>query len=128
MYKKTKKRIIDNIGFLVILLVILIAVFYFITSLITKHTGLIITDFDKNFKECLKERTIFLYINSKNPLETFGDFEIKEYLHNINIFNCSRNKDFCISKNIDYFPTWFIEGKKIEGDISIDVLEELSGC
>lgn len=123
-----KKRIIKNIGVLIIVLIILVIVFYFITSIITKYTGFFIIGSNKNFESCLKEKTIFVYINSNNPEETLGNFEIKEYLENINIFNCLRDKEYCNSKSINYFPTWFIEGEKIEGDISLEVLTEASGC
>lgn len=123
-----KKRIMMNVGILIIVLIILVIVFYFITSFITKYTGFFIISADKNFETCLKEKTIIVYINSNNPEETLGNFEIKEHLENINIFNCLRNKEYCNSKNINYFPTWFIEGGKIEGDISLEVLAEASEC
>ncbi len=87
-----------------------------------------IIGFDKNFEACLKEKTILVYINSNDPEEILEDFEIKDYLENINIFNCLRNKEYCNSKNINYFPTWIIEGKTVYGNMKIEELAVIVGC
>jgi len=124
---KVLKRVLIFIGFL-IFLSLLIIIFYLVTNLITKYTGLSITDvFDNTFEKCLKNQDITLYINSYNVEETLNSFETKDYFNNIKIFNCLINKEYCIN-NINYFPSWVINGEIIEGDIALDVLEEISGC
>ncbi len=123
-----KKKVTRNVGILIIILIILFFLFYFITNIITKYTGFFIIDFDKNFETCLKEKTIILYINSNAPEKTLSNLEIKDYLENIKIFNCLRNNEYCYNKNINYFPTWFIEGKKIEGDVSLEFLADVTEC
>ncbi|MEK6873037.1 MAG: hypothetical protein AABW90_03425 [Nanoarchaeota archaeon] len=125
---KVTSKIIDNIGTLIILLIIFVTVFYFIASFITKYTGFFVINPDKNFETCLKEKTILVYINSNAPEKTLENFETKDYLEYINIFNCIRNKEYCSNKKINYFPTWFIEGKTVYGDIKIEELAVIAGC
>ena len=51
---KVTSKIIDNIGTLIILLIIFVTVFYFIASFITKYTGFFVINPDKNFETCLQ--------------------------------------------------------------------------
>lgn len=121
------KRVVATFGVLVVLIVI----FYLITSTITKTTGYFVSE-DPNkkndFEKCLKEKEIVLFINSEIPSETLKELRVSEYLSSFEIFNCLRNKEFCINNRIKSFPVFVIEGKNIDGDISVEVLEELSGC
>lgn len=128
--KKTNnkiKKILKGVLITIIVLIFLTAGFYFITNFITKYTGFFIGT-DKNFEACLKEKTIIVYINSNNPEETLENFEIKDYLENIDIFNCLRNKEYCNSKNINYFPTWITEGKTVYGNMKMEELKVIAGC
>ena len=124
----SKTKILKKVLIALIVLIFLVVIFYFITSIITKYTGFFVIDYNKNFQSCLKEKTIIVYINSNAPEKTLENFEAKDYLENINIFNCLRDKEYCNNQNINYFPTWFIDDRKIEGDISLEVLAKASGC
>ena len=53
--------------------------------------------------------------------EMFG--ENKKYL---NIIDCWYERDKC--SNIEYTPTWIINGEKYTGVQSIEELKELTGC
>ncbi len=60
--------------------------------------------------------------NSQKRL--FGDsFEF------VNFVDCDKEKSFCEENNIEYYPTWIMNGeKKAVGVQSIQKLAELSGC
>ena len=109
--------------------VVLIIGFYLITGAITKFTGYSISLDDKHdFKACLSEQDIVLYINSGDAYKTLEDIETKEYLTYVRIMNCVNNNDFCLDKGIKSFPSWIINNQKFEGDVSISELSGFSGC
>ena len=107
--------------------IILISVFFIITSSITKYTGFSVSNAD-NFKKCLNEQEIILYINTEKVSETLKDIELIQYLEYIKIKNCLIDKDICIQEDINSFPTWVIKDNKINRDITSEELSELSGC
>jgi len=121
-----KKRVFTSL----LIIIFLTLIFYFITETITKKTGYFILETEKtnDFKNCLLDKNITLYINSYSPEETINKIKIYEYIDSVKIFNCYRNKDFCLSKGINTFPAWIINNKKIERDITFSELEELTGC
>ena len=108
--------------------IILISVFFFITNSITKYTGFSVSDADNNFKKCLSEQKIVLYINTEKVSETLNDIELIQYFEYIKIKNCFRDKDTCIQDGVNSFPTWVIRNNKINRDITSEELSELSGC
>jgi hypothetical protein len=116
----------------IIIVIALVFIFYIITSTITKYTGFSISekisDNEKNFKDCLDKNNIVLYINTDDASETLELINLNNYLDNIKIFNCLKNKQSCIENEISLFPTWIINENKVEKDISILELEKLSGC
>lgn len=114
-----------------ILMILLIISLLYLTGAITRYTGYIIgekIDKDAEFKNCLSEKNIILYINTENPDVTLKEIKLNEYLSSIKIFNCLRNNDLCQEKNINNFPTWIIDDNKIENDISLEELKEYSKC
>lgn len=126
---KNKKKVLISI----LLIALLVIIFYLITNFITKYTGFSVSEgyFDKkdDFKLCLKTHDITLYINSEIPGETLKKIIAYEYLDDISIFNCIRNNQDCIKKEVNGpFPAWIINNKKIDRDISIQELSEFSGC
>ena len=123
-----KKKNITKVLISVSILVVLLIVFYFTTGFISKVTGLSISQDKDTFEECLKQKDITLFINSENSAESLKEIELFSYLKHIEIMNCLRNKDICLSKGVDFFPSWIINGKLIKNDISISELSESSGC
>jgi len=122
--EKNQKRILITIGIAVIVLI----GFFFLTKAITKYTGFSVSSKEENsFKSCLREKDVTLYINSLNSSDTLRNCNLFDYLDDIKIINCIGNKTPCIEKGITSF-SWVIEGKKIDGDISILELSQLSGC
>ena len=124
-----KRKIIIIIG--ICLLVIFAFVEYSIFS------GNVISNSDKKqnqFKACLQQQNITLYINSENSAEILRkinlvkDFEFSEYLEDIKIINCFRNKQICSDNIINEFPTWEINNKRIIKDLQFSELKEISGC
>ena len=108
--------------------IILISVFFIITSSITKYTGFSVSSAGGDFKKCLSEQEIVLYINTEKVSETLKDFELIQYFEYIDIKNCLMDKDVCIQDGVNSFPTWIIKDNKISRDITSEELSELSGC
>ncbi|MDP2925357.1 MAG: hypothetical protein Q8N99_03230 [Nanoarchaeota archaeon] len=125
---ETKKKVFATI----IGLIILVLIFYAITSAITKYTGLSIGDKglskDEHFKNCIKDKEIELYLNSDDISSSIGSLILKDYLDDIDMFNCLRNNEECLRKGVNNFPTWELQGKRIERDISLGELMDFSGC
>ena len=108
--------------------VVLISVFFVITSSITKYTGFSVSNANEDFKSCLEEQKIILYINTEKVSETLKDIALIQYFEYIKIKNCFRDNNVCIEDGIDSFPTWVIKNNKINRDITSGELASLSGC
>ena len=115
----------------VIIGIVLIIAFYFITNAITKYTGFFVSgigETEDDFNVCLKEQDITLYVNTEDIANTLKDIQLLDKLENFKIKNCLRNNEECSGKGINSFPTWIINKNKIDRDISLDELSEYSGC
>lgn len=121
-----KKRIFISL----IILVVLVIAFYFITYRVTQLTGHAISGQSQasDFEECLKKQDINLYINTTDTDAALKKIGLLEYMQYFKIKNCINNNQPCEDNGIDYFPTWIINNKKILGEISISELGEYSGC
>ena len=121
-----RQKVLVTAGVVIFLLV----GFTLITYSITKFTGYSVSQDAKynDYDLCLQEQDITLYINSDNSAETLNGIRLFNYLHNFKIFNCLRNNQVCLDNNVNTFPTWIINGNKIEHDIAISELSEFSGC
>jgi len=112
--------------------IILVFGFYFITNSITKHTGFVISENldnkETDFSKCLKEQDITIYVNTNSLAGTLKNIELVEYLENVNIMNCLRDNLYCLDKRVTSFPSWEINSQKINKDINLEELSELSGC
>ena len=122
MKKVKEKRVFKTIKLIIILIVIVVA-FYLIASSITRYTGLFVFN---SLENCLKNQNIILYINSYDTKKTINNLQTSEYLIDIDIINCLNARDKCNS--INSFPSWDINSKIINGDISIKELADFSGC
>jgi hypothetical protein len=124
--KKPVKRILFTLG----IGLVLIASFYVITEAITKYTGFMVITEEKisDFSNCIEEQNITLYINSQDSTQTLRKINLIEYLNHVKIKNCARDNTECIKKGIDSFPTWNINERNINKDISLIELSEISGC
>jgi hypothetical protein len=124
----SKSKVFASIGILLILVVI----FYLITNTITQTTGYLISEEsfedNKNFLKCLNEKEIFLFINSVKLEATLEEIQNKAYLGSVSVFNCATDNLFCVEKGVGDFPTWIIEENRVENDIDIYELSELTGC
>ena len=118
-----KKRILITI----VIGVILIIAFYFITGAITKYTGFAISG-ENGIGACLEKQDIRLYINSENTDEALKNTGLVQYMEYFKIQNCFRNNQPCIENGIAEYPGWIINNKKITGAISEPELAQYSGC
>jgi hypothetical protein len=107
---------------------VLVLGFYVVSKNITKYTGFSISTNKESFEDCLVSKGITLYINTPEVSKSTENLKIAEYLKDINVFNCLRNKDACDYNNINVFPTWIFRDTRMTGDISVDQLKEFSGC
>ena len=122
-----QKRILMTI----IVGIVLIIVFYFITYNITKHTGFFVSEVkspEDDFNACLKEQDITLYVNTEDLANTLKNIQVFEELENFKIKNCLRDNQECLEKGVISFPSWIINNIKMNRDISLEELSEYSGC
>ncbi|MEK6936430.1 MAG: hypothetical protein AABW67_06600 [Nanoarchaeota archaeon] len=116
-----------------IVLFVLVIGFYFVSNSITKYTGFSISEKDSAleegsiFESCLQEQDIILYINTNN-LQSLKEIQLFDYLQYFKMINCFGNNKICLDNGISSFPSWVINKNKIEKDISLDELKEISGC
>ena len=125
---KARKRVFTTATALVVLVVVL----YFVTDAITAHTGYFVTadvlNEPSDFETCLTEQDITLYINSGDSKTTLQGSEALVYLDYVKIVNCFNNNQPCVEAGIGLFPTWVINENKIEENINIFKLSDLSNC
>lgn len=121
-----QKRILITI----VIGIILVIAFYFITNAITKYTGFFVSEEskDSDFNLCLKEQDITIYVNTEDIASTLKDIQLLEELENFKIKNCLENNGECLMKGVTSFPTWIINNYMINRDISLEELSEYSGC
>ncbi len=120
-----KKRILIS----AIILVALIAVFYLVTSGITKYTGFLISENSNDeLGECLSLQSLVLYINLENSDEALKKTGLIQYMEYFKIQNCFTNNQPCLEEGVTYSPTWIINNNKVVGDITESELAEYSGC
>lgn len=121
-----RKRILISL----IILVVLVVAFYFITAEIAKPTssGYSVSEQNTEFEKCLSGKSLVLYINSENTDETLRNIVLIDYLHLFRIQNCFSNNQPCLDNNIDSFPTWIINEKRVAGELTVDELGKDSGC
>ena len=84
--------------------------------------------FATTFETCLEMQDITLYIQSEDSGKTLRGIKNFEYLDNMKFVNCLGNKDDCIANGVNDFLTWVINNEKINRDISIWELVEITGC
>ena len=108
---------------------VLVFGFFFITEAITKYTGFSISPTEENdFEICLEEQDITLYVNTADVSATLRKLELIDYLDKIKVFNCEKDNQVCLDNGVGSHPTWIINDKIITGDINLDELAEYSGC
>lgn len=127
------------------ILVLIVAGFYFITKAITQYTGYSIKEENSNledFAKCLSDKNVKMYAafwcgHCQNQERLFGEGSLdegKRLMIDNNIYvECdprgdNSQSDLCISKGIQGYPTWIINGKQYPGEMSLKRLAELSGC
>lgn len=122
---KPKQRILLTI----VIGIVLVLGFFFITDSITRHTGFSVSESkEDSFASCLKEQEISLYINTDKSAKTLKNIILFDYLQYSQITNCLSNNQECLKNNVNSFPTWIINRNKIDRDISLQELKEISGC
>ncbi|MDD5192753.1 MAG: hypothetical protein PHH54_06540 [Candidatus Nanoarchaeia archaeon] len=111
--------------------IVLVIAFYFITDSITKYTGFSVSGDDAlkdDFIKCLKEQDITLYINTNDISKTLSEIELFDYLQYFKIKNCINNNQECVNKGVNSFPAWIVNNQAISKDINFNELSEYSRC
>jgi len=118
----------------VIVLVVLVVGFYFVSNNITKYTGFSVSENNSEFKgefsifeSCLKAQDITLYVNTNN-LQSLKDIKLFDYLQDFKMINCFGDNKICLENGVSSFPSWIINKNKFDKDISLNELKEISGC
>ena len=89
--------------------------------------------FSQPLGDCLNKQreNILLYISQKYPdIDELGIMTRNLYRDDeIFVINCyNMNRNYCDEMGIKSFPTWIINGKKFERDVSESELREYSNC
>ena|SRR3989338_1783678 len=125
---KDHHRVLVSFG----VLIVLVLLFYGILSNITKYTGFFVNgEYDNNekkFARCLDEKNILLFINSAEGNDALKNLNVLDFAPQFDIYNCARDNAICLQNGVNSFPTFFINGKKAEGNLDITGLSEASGC
>lgn len=81
------------------------------------------------FAQCLAQKEVTMYgaewcVHCQNQKKLFGNsFKYVPYVE------CPENTKLCLDKGVDGYPTWiFPDGKKIEGEQTLEKLSQESGC
>lgn len=87
----------------------------------------IVHDPSEDIIKCISENSV-LYVQAGCPhcetqKQKFGD-----KLELLNIIDCTKDTEECISKGIRFIPTWIFNNTYIEGDYSIEELKEMMNC
>jgi hypothetical protein len=109
------------------LLVVLVLVFYFVANSITSFTGFIVSELDSDFENCLQKKDIVLYVDNYDVMK-LREMKTSDYLGSVKVSGCVLNKLSCIREGITVYPTWVINGEKVEGDIDLYKFADLAGC
>jgi hypothetical protein len=119
-----------NKVFLGIISAIVIVAFLFVVTemIIIPSKGFIAQDSYMDFQTCIRQKEVVLYINTNNPSQILGNLQVVSSLNHIKIKNCYNAKSECDSLGLSKFPSWIINGQKVEGDINEDILAKYSGC
>lgn len=105
-------------------LLVLVGMFYFISYSITKFTGMSIID-DDEFRDCLDVKNVKLFISGDVGVENINAVD---YLGDVEVVNCDEYSKVCEVLDVKKFPSWIIGGEKIERDVTLEELGDLSGC
>lgn len=119
-----KKRIYISLA----ILIVLVVAFYFVTNEVSKYSGYSVSETYTDFEKCLMKQNLALYINSSDTDNTIKNSGVVDYIQFFIIKNCLNNNQPCGDNNVATFPTWIINGNKIEGDLTINKLSALTGC
>jgi len=127
---ESKKKVLIAI----IILIVVLSGFWFISKIITNFTGrsitgVVVQDFSiDNFAQCLSDSGVVMYGSKycgycKKQKEMFGDsFSF------INYIECVENPDSC--SDLEGVPAWIVMGKDkvYYGVQTFESLSKISGC
>ena len=116
-----------KVGRSLLLLILLVVGLYFVANSITNYTGYIIGGDESYFESCLKGKDIVLYVENYDIVE-LKKMKTAEFLGSVEVSGCVLNKVDCLSESITSYPTWIIEGVKVQEDIDIFKLADLADC
>lgn len=81
-----------------------------------------------SFAQCLTDKGAVMYgakwcAHCQNQKKEFGkSFRFIKYVE------CPDNIELCLAKGVASYPTWILNDKKYEGEMSLEGLSEISGC
>jgi hypothetical protein len=119
-----KKRIFVSLA----ILIVLVGAFYVITNEVTKYSGYSVSETYSDYEKCLMKQQLTLYLNSDDSDSIIKNAGVVDYIQFFKIKNCKTNNSPCLDNDITNFPTWNINGNKIEGELSMSQLTSLTSC
>lgn len=120
-----KKTTNQKLRFIIISGIILVSgllIFFFISKDKNEDEKLV------SFAKCLSQKGAVMYgaywcPHCQNEKKNFGDA-----FKYINYVECTKNLNECLSLGIKGYPTWILNGKRLEGEQGLDKLAKESGC
>ena len=117
---KEKKKLIVNIAIILGVLIVLVILFS-----PNSYSGEIAS---KEFAQCITEKGAVMYGTDwckfcKKQKEMFGEnFKYVEYV------NCDEQREVCVEKGIQGYPTWHINEEVLVGVQPLEKLAYYTGC
>jgi|TARA_B100001971_G_C18122650_1_gene500293 hypothetical protein len=115
---------IKIIAISIVVLVVLVLGFYFISSGITKFTGLFVDEDilgDGRLIKCLSEKEVRVYVDKGESNNVLSELDYVDYLPYMDIFNCHNSED-CKGEGV------VIEGFTYGLDMSLEELGMVLEC
>ncbi len=117
---------------LIVIAVIILASFLFLNSLSSAPAGPARLD---DFAKCLAEKKVMMYgaywcSHCQNQKKEFGNsFQYVDYVE------CTKEPQRCLDAGVQSYPTWIFPksasdsaSPRLQGEVSLEKLAELSGC
>jgi glutaredoxin len=81
-----------------------------------------------DFAQCLTEKEAVMYGTEWCPHCQSQKALFEEFFQYINYVDCELNREDCIEKGIQGFPTWIIDGESYPGEQPLSKLASLAKC
>lgn len=83
--------------------------------------------YNKDFFKCLNEKAT-LYISTGCPACAVQEKILGEGIKDLKVVNCRETPEECTKIDLEFVPTWSINGNNYEGVKELEALAQITGC